>query len=173
MSKVCKNCNLAWKDTDDINFCTSCGRPLEFVNDQQSYGAEPIPKDSIIESYKKFWKNYVVFEGRSRRADYWQVILVNIIIGVILECLSKIPYVGMGFGILYTIYSIATIIPGIALGVRRLHDIGKSGLYYLFILIPIVGAIILIVWFATDSEPGDNQYGRNPKYITYKSSNGY
>ena len=65
---------------------------------------------------------------------------------------------------LAVLYSLAALIPGIALGVRRLHDIGRSGLYYLFALIPIVGAILLIVWFATDTEPGNNSYGRNPKW---------
>lgn len=63
------------------------------------------------------------------------------------------------------IASLACLIPMIALSVRRLHDIGKSGWYYLLILIPIVGAIVLIVWWCQDGKIGRNQYGEDPKYI--------
>ena len=179
MDKICRHCNLIWKNADNIHFCTSCGRPLETVNPgPDSFGGEyrqnggyssrpvrEIPADNIIEAYKKFWLNYFDFNGRSRRADYWQVFLVNIIIAVVLGVFSNIPIVGRMFWVISWLYSLAALIPGIALGVRRLHDIGKSGLYYLFILIPLVGAIILIVWFASDSEPGPrNFYGQNPKW---------
>ncbi len=177
MDKICRHCNLIWKDADNIHFCTSCGRPLETVgpdpgrayqgwqNDPYNSGpVREIPRDNIIESYRKFWLNYFDFNGRSRRADYWQVFLVNLIIGVILGAFANIPFVGGVFDVLAVLYSLAALIPGIALGVRRLHDIGRSGLYYLFALIPIVGAILLIVWFATDTEPGNNSYGRNPKW---------
>lgn len=61
------------------------------------------------------------------------------------------------------LYSLAVLLPGLAVAVRRLHDIGKSGLFYLFVFIPLVGAIILLVWFCKDSEPGANAYGPNPK----------
>ena len=183
MDKICKHCNLIWKNADHMHFCTSCGRPLETVNPgPEGYGSGynggqntgyydsrptgEIPRDNVIESYKKFWRNYFDFNGRSRRSDYWQVILVNIIIAIILGAFSNIPWIGRLFWAISWIYSLAALIPGIALGVRRLHDIGKSGLYYLFILIPIVGPILLIVWFVTDSEPGPhNYYGQNPKWV--------
>lgn len=132
------------------------------------YGGQrrEIPRSSIIESYKKFWTQYFDFNGRTRRSDYWQVILVNVIIGVILAAFSNIPFIGLLFQVLSVIYSLAALIPGIAICVRRLHDIGRSGLYYLFILIPFVGAIILLVWFVTDTEPGE-VYGKNPKWEYY------
>lgn len=66
--------------------------------------------------------------------------------------------------ILLTFYGLAVFIAGLAVCVRRLHDIGKSGWNYLFFLIPIVGFILYIVWFTRDSEPGANKYGISPKY---------
>ena len=65
--------------------------------------------------------------------------------------------------LLYFVYALAIFIPSIAVCVRRLHDIGKSGWYYFIGLIPLVGGIILLVWFCTDSQLGENQWGANPK----------
>jgi uncharacterized membrane protein YhaH (DUF805 family) len=69
-------------------------------------------------------------------------------------------------GLLGTLYSLAVLIPGIAVSVRRLHDINRSGWWLLIGLIPIIGAIILLIFTAKDSQPGENQYGPNPKAIT-------
>jgi uncharacterized membrane protein YhaH (DUF805 family) len=71
---------------------------------------------------------------------------------------------GAGIGVLGLIYSLAVLIPGLAVGVRRLHDTGKSGWWLLLVLIPIVGIIVLIVFWATDGEPGVNEYGASEKY---------
>lgn len=107
----------------------------------------------MVEAYKKFLSNYANFNGRSSRSDYWYVILANFIIGIVLGLLGD-------FGtILSSIYSIAIFIPGIALVVRRLHDINKSGWSYLFVLIPLVGWIILLVFLCTDSVNENNKYG--------------
>jgi len=65
--------------------------------------------------------------------------------------------------VVFFIYSLLVLVPGLAVAVRRLHDIGKSGWMLLIGLIPIVGGIILLIWAASDSQPGDNQYGPNPK----------
>jgi len=69
-------------------------------------------------------------------------------------------------GLLGTLYSLAVLIPSIAVSVRRLHDINRSGWWLLIGLIPIIGAIILLIFAATDSQPGENQYGPNPRAIT-------
>lgn len=71
----------------------------------------------------------------------------------------------VGYGIFYGLYSLALLIPGLAVRVRRLHDIGKSGWMILVGLIPLIGAIWLIVLYATEGTPGENQYGPNPKVI--------
>lgn len=115
-------------------------------------------------------KKYAVFSGRAQRAEYWYFVLFSIIVSIILVILD-----GMlgtineqsGYGLLSGIYSLAVIIPSIAVATRRLHDIGKSGWWQLIALIPILGAIVLIVWLATDSKE-DNQYGINPKMGDYK-----
>jgi len=122
----------------------------------------------MLEAYKKMWQNYATFDGRSRRSDYWYVVLANIIIGIIIGPISGfIPSLSYTFGnISYSylgfIYSLVTFIPGLALTVRRLHDTGKSGWYILMNLIPLVGWIFVLIKLVSDSEP-DNEYGANPK----------
>lgn len=120
------------------------------------------------EAIKSVFKKYAVFQGRSRRSEYWYFFLMNVIVSTVLNILSSLTD-SQGFliflAIVSVVYSLALIVPAIAVSVRRLHDIGKSGVYYLFFLIPLVGQIMLLVWFATDSMPGDNMYGPNPKGV--------
>ena len=73
--------------------------------------------------------------------------------------------VSLGYGWLYTIFSLATILPSIAVSVRRLHDIGKSGKMLFIIFIPLIGAIWLLVLSLKDSQPGENKWGPNPKEV--------
>lgn len=110
--------------------------------------------------YISVLKDYATFTGRARRAEYWMFTLVNIIIAVVLAVLATQLE---SLSILYMLYSLAVLIPGIAVSIRRMHDIGKSGWMILLGFIPIVGVIILIVMFCGDSQPGDNEYGPNPK----------
>lgn len=132
---------------------------------QENYNYTNISKPNIINCYKKFWKNYTNFSGRSRRSEYWYVVLSNIIISIVLSPLCAIPYVGAIFIGLLSLYNLAIFIPSLALVVRRLHDIGKEWYYIFFALIPIAGAIILLVWYCQDSQPGPNNFGANPKGI--------
>lgn len=105
------------------------------------------------------FKPYANFEGRTQRRGYWYFYLFYLIIGVVLGIIDIFISKIIGFDLLSTIFGLGTIIPFLALGARRLHDIGKSGWWQLIGLIPLIGAIILIVWFATASTPQDNQYG--------------
>jgi uncharacterized membrane protein YhaH (DUF805 family) len=84
---------------------------------------------------------------------------------VILDNLLGITIEDTGIGPLYFISILAMIIPGLAVTVRRLHDVGKSGWFYFIVLIPIVGSIWILVLMVTDGQPGKNQYGKNPKGI--------
>lgn len=102
-----------------------------------------------------------MFEGRARRKEYWMFVLVNMIISLVLT-LTENTFLN-GSPMLSGIYSLAVLIPGIAVSIRRLHDICKSGWYLLISLIPLIGGIWLLFLTATDSEPGANQYGDNPK----------
>ncbi len=110
--------------------------------------------------YSAFWKIYVNFSGRSRRAAYWYVVLMNSIIGIVLFLLA---YAAPTLSILSSVYELASLLPGIALCVRRLHDIGKSGWWFLLVFVPLVGSIILIVWAIREGDHGDNLYGPDPK----------
>ena len=115
--------------------------------------------------YLDAWKNYANFKGRARRKAYWMFILFNLIALAVLGLIeSTIGLSGQnGYGILTGLYSRAMILPLIALAVRRLHDTGRSGWWILIGLVPLVGPIVLIVFYVTDSQPGSNQYGPNPK----------
>ncbi len=111
-------------------------------------------------------QHYSDFSGRARRKEYWMYVLFNIIfalIAIFLDNILGFAFRGIGYGPLYLIYIIAVFIPGLAVTVRRLHDIGKSGWWILISLIPIIGPIWLLVLLATDSQSGDNEYGPNPK----------
>jgi uncharacterized membrane protein YhaH (DUF805 family) len=110
--------------------------------------------------YLAVLKNYAGFTGRARRTEYWMFFLVNFIIGVVLDIIGIFIRLGAIVGALY---GLAVLIPGLAVGVRRLHDTGRSGWWLLIAVIPVVGAIILIVFLATEGEPGENAYGPNPK----------
>jgi len=111
-------------------------------------------------------QKYADFSGRARRKEFWMFFLFYVIFAVVLTIIDGL--IGWGFaggtiGILYTLFSLGILLPYLAVTVRRLHDIGKSGWWYFIGLIPIIGGIWLIVLLATAGEPGDNQYGPNPK----------
>jgi len=121
----------------------------------------------IMNWYLKVLKeHYADFNGRARRKEYWMFALFNFIIALVLsfiDGLLGLTITGAGVGVLYMVYALIVLIPGIALSVRRLHDIGKSGWMLLVVFIPLIGAIWLLVLFVTDSNPGSNEYGPNPK----------
>jgi uncharacterized membrane protein YhaH (DUF805 family) len=129
------------------------------------YGSNAVPAlpNPLISYWKKVvLENYATFEGRARRAELWWYVLAGLLISIVFNILAAIASF---FAILSIIYGLAVLIPGIAVGIRRLHDTGKSGWWLLIGLIPIVGVIVLIVFFATDGTPAPNQYGTSPKYV--------
>ena len=106
------------------------------------------------------------FKGRSRREEYWMFVLFNslfVVLTIVLDNLIGINFRGTPYGPIYILYSLVVLVPGLALVVRRLHDTGKSGWNMLWSLIPFAGAIYLLVLMLTDSTPGPNKYGPNPK----------
>jgi len=125
-----------------------------------------------MQYYLSVLKNYAKFSGRARRKEYWMFALFNflfLIVAAILDNLLGLTFdmPGVYYGYLYLAYSLATMIPGLAVMVRRLHDVGKSGWMFLVALIPIAGAIWLLVLLCTDSKPGVNKWGPNPKSNPY------
>ena len=99
---------------------------------------------------------YADFNGRAVRSQFWYFVLFSFIISFVLGIVD-----GMLFGrqILSMIFNLAVLIPSIAIAVRRLHDLGKTGWWYLLIFVPLIGIIVLIVWFCMKGQTTKNQYG--------------
>lgn len=113
-----------------------------------------------MEWYLKVLKNYATFSGRARRKEYWMFTLFNFIALIILLILDFI--IGTYF-VLYGLYCVGIIIPSLAVSVRRLHDLEKSGWWIFISLIPLIGGIWLLVLLCTDGTAGNNAYGPSPK----------
>ena len=116
--------------------------------------------------YLSVLRNYAGFSGRARRSEYWYFALFNLIFALaamLIDNLLGLTIENQGVGPVYILYGLAVLIPGLAVAVRRLHDTGKSGWFMLIGIIPLIGAIWLIVVLCKDSEPGTNKYGPNPK----------
>jgi uncharacterized membrane protein YhaH (DUF805 family) len=109
--------------------------------------------------YLEVLKKYAVFSGRASRKEFWMFVLFNLIITAVLGFVEGL--LGLPVAI-HNLYGLAVLVPTIAVSVRRLHDTGKSGKWFLLALIPIVG-LILIAYYVQDSQEGQNEYGPNPK----------
>ncbi len=125
---------------------------------------------TLTDAYLSMWKNAFTFDGRALRSEYWYAYLCN---AIVLMILSVLIAIFDAFAILSTLYELAVIIPLLSLSIRRLHDISKSGWYWFIGCIPLVGWIIMLIWFCTDSTPGPNQYGPNPKGYGFSQQYGY
>ncbi|GAA1119836.1 MULTISPECIES: DUF805 domain-containing protein [Kitasatospora] len=109
--------------------------------------------------YLAVLKNYAGFGGRARRKEYWMFALVNFAIYVVLAIVGSL----LDTSLLTALYGLAVLVPSLAVTVRRLHDTGRPGLWILIGLVPLIGAIVLIVFAATEGQPEANSYGPNPK----------
>jgi len=130
-----------------------------------------------------FTKHYADFSGRARRREYWGTALFNVIVQVALNValvavlailfssieingeVTVSPLLFVLINIPRYIYSLVWLLPSLAVAVRRLHDIGKSGWNLLWIFLPIIGWIMLIYWYCQDSQLGENKWGANPKFV--------
>ena len=127
--------------------------------------------------YVKVLKQYVDFGGRARRTEFWMFTLINVIITVALQVVDGFLGTGMNtasaggggvsfgvsLGILSGLYSLAVLLPSLAVSVRRLHDTGRTGWWLLISLVPFVGWIVLLVFEVLAGNPGPNKYGPDPK----------
>lgn len=122
---------------------------------------------------KSFWSNYTNFSGRARRSEYWFIqlflVLTNLAVAAIDLALMDGDFerfiANGGGGIVGLIWILATIVPAVAVLVRRLHDTSRSGWWALMVLLPVAGAIILLVFTLQDSASGENKYGASPKAV--------
>jgi uncharacterized membrane protein YhaH (DUF805 family) len=119
--------------------------------------------------YLESLKKYTVFKGRSCRKEYWYFTLFNILFTIgfgVLDQLMGNFVSSPGYGPLSTTYTLAVIIPGIAVSVRRLHDTGKSGWWFMITIVPVIGLLVFLYFAALESDPEVNEYDEplNPDY---------
>lgn len=150
----------------------------EEVNVSSSSHRASLDEDKSLFTYfiECYTKHYADFSGRARRKEYWGTVLCNILSYLLLVFISSLLFGVQGAvqgslnQTLLTLQSmvlflllVCSVLPGLAVAVRRLHDTGRSGWYYLCIFIPILGPILLLFWMCSDSQPEENKYGPNPK----------
>jgi uncharacterized membrane protein YhaH (DUF805 family) len=116
---------------------------------------------TMIEATKACFSKYVTFSGRARRAEYWWFVLATILVSIVLGFIDAV--IGFGeFGLLSNIWSLAVFLPTLAVGARRLHDTDRSAWWLLIMLLPIIGWIVLIVFYAQRGTDGPNRFGADP-----------
>ncbi len=119
--------------------------------------------DDIVKYYVGTLKRYVDFNGRARRREFWMFFLANFVVSMGINILGSAVMNASAAQLPGAIYSLAVLLPALSIGARRLHDTGKSGWWLLIALVPLVGAILLIVFWATEGNKGQNSYGPDPK----------
>lgn len=121
---------------------------------------ELTPQQWMTEPLKK----YAQFDGRAQRSEYWWFLLLNIIVSIVASLIDRVLGMGHGgFGLFGGLCALALLIPGLAVGFRRLHDIDRSAWWILIGLIPFVGFIVVLYWACQEGTAGPNQFGPDPK----------
>lgn len=134
-------------------YCKICGKVVPDGTDYCRNCAHELPSVGMFEAAKLFFTNYGNFSGRARRSEYWWAsVFTGIVSGILTYILPMLS----------GIWTLLIFVPSLSISIRRLHDIGKSGWWYLMLFVPLVGQIMILVWACTDSK-GDNQWGPNPK----------
>jgi len=115
---------------------------------------------TFTEAIKDGFDHYTKFDGRAGRPAYWWWFLFGILVSIGANIIDR----GIldGAAVVSSIAGLALLLPGLSVSIRRLHDTGHSGWWILIIFIPIIGFIVLLVWYLTKSDPGDNEYGPPP-----------
>lgn len=124
-----------------------------------------------MDAVKSVYSNYANFGGRARRSEYWYFILFMLLVELACIIVSAVigragdgpNAIGMVIGLALMLFGLASIIPGLALTIRRLHDSDRSGWWILIGLIPFIGGILLLIWYCTPGTTGPNKFGPDPK----------
>ena len=140
----------------------------------QGYAAAPsyaggggaTPRMSFPDAVRSVLTQYANFNGRARRSEFWWFMLASLLASIVASIIDAAigSDVGAGTGVVSLLLSLGLLIPTLAVGARRLHDTGKTGWWQLIALVPLVGMIVLIVFWAQDGHPNPNQHGQSPKY---------
>lgn len=130
---------------------------------------------NFTDAVKSCLSKYVTFSGRASRSEFWYFWLFSLLVMIVAMILDGIlgtsftmadPATGIeqnvGYGYLYALTGLALLLPSLAVAVRRLHDTDRSGWWLLIGLIPLIGAIVLLVWYVSKGTPGENRYGHDP-----------
>ncbi len=123
-------------------------------------------KNNPMNWYAQVMKKYADFEGRARRTEFWMFYLINLgiqLLAALMDYLLGTTLGEMPYGVIYLLYGLAVFVPSLAVSVRRMHDIGRSGLTLLLGIVPVIGAVLLLLFALNDSQPGENKWGPNPK----------
>lgn len=126
---------------------------------------------SPIDWAKRPLQKYADFSGRAPRSEYWWFVLLQLVVmifAMLVDSMLGTDVAGTGYGYVYMLTALALLVPCIAVGVRRLHDTDRSGWWMLIALVPLIGAIVLLVFFVGEGSKGDNQYGPDPFGATAK-----
>jgi uncharacterized membrane protein YhaH (DUF805 family) len=139
---------------------------------QPAYGQQPYPSApygggyggpatmGLPDAVRSVLTQYATFTGRARRSEYWWFALANLGLSLVAAIIDA----AIGFPFFQLVVALGLFVPSLAVAVRRLHDTGRSGWWLLIGLIPLVGAIVLLVFLASDGERGPNRWGPSPKY---------
>jgi uncharacterized membrane protein YhaH (DUF805 family) len=120
---------------------------------------------NFFEAISSGFRNYVGFSGRAIRSEYWYWVLFTLLLGIVTAVLDLVIFsaaTASGFSPLNVIASLATLLPSLAVGIRRLHDRDQTGWWILLALIPVIGWIILIIWYCLRGTVGPNSFGPDP-----------
>lgn len=161
----CSNCGN--EVARDARYCSKCRKRIK-RNEPHQTNLSLTPKKEIegFGWYLAALKKYNVFSGRSRRKEYWLFTLFNSLMAIaafIFDNEMGTTFVGSVYGIAQCLFGLATVTPSLAVTVRRLHDVGKSGWYLLWLFLPLAGAIMVVIQLCFNGTTGDNEYGQNPR----------
>ena len=152
------NCPTCGKDNpEDARFCGVCGANL--ISGETSVGTE-LPMVGFGEAVSRGFRKYFTFSGRATRAEIWWWILFTVLAVIVLGVVDT--FTGP-MGIVGDLFRLAALIPSLALGARRLHDINRTGWWLLLLFVLVVGWIVLIVWAIKRGDKGPNKYGPDPR----------
>jgi uncharacterized membrane protein YhaH (DUF805 family) len=113
----------------------------------------------FTEAISAGFRNYVNFSGRAMRSEFWYWVLFAIIVSVVAKVIDLVLFPGSDVSPINSLVGLALFLPGLGVSVRRLHDIDRTGWWILLVLIPLIGAIVLIIWYCQKGTPGPNRFG--------------
>jgi uncharacterized membrane protein YhaH (DUF805 family) len=117
---------------------------------------------TFIGAIQSGFRNYVGFSGRAARSEFWYWFLFGVVISVVVALIDSVIAPDSDYGILAVLVALVLFLPGLAVTVRRLHDLDRSGWFILLYFVPVIGFVVLLVWFCRRGTIGPNRFGPDP-----------